>query len=240
MRPGEGSVGPSLEALRRRGPAPMCGDVGIGDTFLVVVEGEVTERQYVQRVCGCLALGAVHVRVVRPGRHDPLGLVKEAIQEREGPQLRRKQGSAGIREPRGYDHVWVVFDTDEPDQTDRVRQAVELARQNGINSAFSTPSIEFWLLLHFRYTTGLLLNAGAAGRAVGDAWGRGYDKSAATFSRLWTALESKIPAAVTGAGRVRDHHKRVGTAFPPNPSTHVDLLVQALNASVQPPRRILR
>lgn len=239
MRPGESSGGP-VEGLRRRDPAPMFGDVGVGDTFLVVVEGEVTERLYVQRVCGCLALGAVRVRVVRPSKHDPVGLVEEAIKEREGPQLRRRQGSAGIREPRGYDHVWVVFDTDEPGQTDRVKLALELARQNGINPAFSTPSIEFWLLLHFRYTTGLLLDATAAGRAVGDAWGRGYDKSTATFVRLWPALESNIPTAVSRAEKVRGNHEKGATAFPPNPSTHVDLLVQALNASVQPPRRILR
>jgi hypothetical protein len=239
MRTGD-AAGSSLDALRRRGPAPMFGDVGVGDTFLVVVEGKVTERLYVQGVCGCLALGAVHVRVVRPTKHDPVGLVEAAIQERAGPQRRRVEGQASIREPQMYDHIWVVFDTDASGQAGRVKQAMELAGRENIHAAFSTPSIEFWLLLHFRYTTGLLMDSAAAERAVGDAWGQRYDKRADTFPKLWPALKPNIPAAVSRAQQVREYHDKGSTPFPANPSTQVDLLVRALDASVQPPRRILR
>lgn len=234
MRTHEGSVSP-LDALRRRGPTPRFGDVSLGDTFLVVVEGEVTERRYVEDVRGLLALRAVHV--ICPTGHDPIGLVQRAIQERSGVR-RRQAGRAGNREPVGYDHVWVVFDTDTPDQTGRVKQAIELARQHNILTAFSTPSIEFWLLLHFRYTTGPLLNSAEAEKAVGKAWGTPYDKREVTFAKLWPTLKPNIPEAVKRAEQVRIHHQKGATAFPHNPSTEVDLLVRALNASAQPPRRI--
>jgi hypothetical protein len=39
---------------------------------------------------------------------------------------------------------------------------------------------------------------------------------------------------------VRRYHQDAATPFPPNPSTQLDLLVRALDTSVQPPLRILR
>ena len=231
--------GSGVDSLRRRGPVPTFGDVGVGDTFLVMIEGRVTERCYLDGVRACLALGSAHVRVVNPTKHDPMGLVEAAIQERAGLQRRRNEGQASIREPQMFDHVWVVFDTEGSDQVDRVKQAVERARREKIHAAFSTPSIEFWVLLHFRFTTGLLVDSAAAERALGDAWGQRYSKRADAFPQLWAALKPNIPAAVSRAQQVREHHDRCSTLFPANPATHVDLLVRALNASVQPPRRIL-
>jgi hypothetical protein len=89
------------------------------------------------------------------------------------------------------------------------------------------------------------LNSDAAERAVGDAWGQHYDKTRETFAKLWPALHtngntSNIPAAVSRAGQTREYHKQAGSPFPPNPSTQLDLLVRALDASVQPPLRIIR
>lgn len=230
-----------LKSLRRRGePAPAFGEVSVGDTFLVVVEGKVTERLYLRGICGCLALGSVHVRVVQPGRHDPLGLIQEAMAERDAPKRRRAEGRASIRDPDAYDHVWTVFDTETSTQAAAIKGALDLAKNENIRVAFSTPSIEFWLLLHFQFTTGLLLDSAAAERALSAAWGRRYDKRADTFAKLWPALRLNISHAVTRAGQVRVHHETSGTPFPPNPATQVDLLVRALNASVQPPRRIFR
>lgn len=230
----------SLNSLRRREPAPVFNDVAVGDTFLLMVEGRVTERLYLEGICRCLALGSVHVRVVSPGHRDPVGLIEEAIFERDGPKRRRAEGRASIREPEAYDHVWAVFDIDTSTQNATFGRALEMATRESIRVAISTPSIEFWLLLHFRFTTGPLLNSGAAERALGDAWGQPYDKSKAKFDKLWLALRSSVPEAVKRAAKVRDHHAACLSSFPHNPMTQVDLLVRDLNASVQPLRRILR
>ena len=116
---------------------------------------------------------------------------------------------------------------------------LELARSQQIHVGHSTPSVEFWLLLHFRFTTGPLLSSRAAEQAVAAAWGQPYDKRQETFQRLWPAIEPGIPAAVSRALQVREYHQKGGAVFPANPSTELDLLVRALNAAVSPPMRIL-
>ena len=240
MKPSDTSGHPA-NALRRQGPTPAHKDldVSIGDTFLVFVEGDVTERLYLEGVRQRMAIGTVQVRVIRPTHHDPLGLVNEAIRGRDEHGLPRRPGLVGMRAPHSYDHVWVVFDTEAPDGSNRVAEAMKLANRHGIRCACSTPSIEYWLLLHFRYTIQSLLDAAAAGRAVGDAWGREYNKSQGIFAQLWRDLSPRISTAVGHARRARRHHESVSATAPANPSTQVDLLVEALNASVQPPKRLL-
>ena len=45
----------------------------------------------------------------------------------------------------GFDHLWCVFDDDR----DKLAlQALDKARQGGVNVAFSNPCIEIWLVLH--------------------------------------------------------------------------------------------
>ena len=44
--------------------------------------------------------------------------------------------------------------------------------------------------------------------------------------------KANVAAAVKAAARVREHHKAVGTPFPENPSTNVDLLINAINDAV--------
>jgi hypothetical protein len=140
----------------------------------------------------------------------------------------------------GYDHVWVLFDTDVPARQGQFGPALELARKEGFHVGHSTPSVEVWLLLHFRDRPGPLLNSEAAEHAVGEAWGQRYDKSGETFPKLWTALKPNVPVAVHRAIQIREYHQKGASSFPANPSTELDLLVLALDASVQPPLRILR
>ena len=138
-----------------------------------------------------------------------------------------------------FDHVWVLFDTDISAKQHQLGPALELARKERIHIGHSTPSVEVWVLLHFRERPGPLLNSDEAGRAVGVAWGQHYDKSAATFRKLWHAIKPSIPVAVNRAAQVREYHSGAGTEFPPNPSTELDLLVRALNASVRQELRII-
>ena len=224
----------------RRTPLPIPpGQPDLGDTFLIVTEGEVTERLYFEKLRAMLQLSAAHVQVVHPPCTDAEGLVRAAMSARDNPAIRRKNGEVGIREIVNYDHVWVIFDTDVPQRQSQLGPALDLARAEKISVALSTPSVEFWLLLHFRFTTGPLLDCARAGDALGSAWGRPYDKRGTTFENLWPVLAQQISTAVGRAEQVREHHRQARTQVPANPSTDVDRLVCALNAAVQPPLRIL-
>ena len=230
-----------LNYARRVPQSPPPGEPALGDSFLIVTEGEVTEKMYFESVRAALQLNPVTVRVVHPKCTDAEGLVRSAMamyeRDKYGNRLARE--AIGNRDVKAFDHVWVLFDTDVPDRQGQLGPALELARNEEIHVGHSTPSAEVWLLLHFRDRPGPLLNSNAAEHAVGDAWGQHYDKSAETFSMLWTALRPNIPAAVMRGAQVREYHKQAATQFPANPSTKLDLLVRALDASVQPQMRII-
>ncbi|MEU6749204.1 RloB family protein [Spirillospora sp. NPDC046719] len=68
-------------------------------------------------------------------------------QDREGEEGRDGQGGdAGAGTDRPEEHVWVVFDRD---QNRDIPRAMGDANRHGINVAFSTPSFDLWLWLHF-------------------------------------------------------------------------------------------
>jgi hypothetical protein len=195
---------------------------------------------YFESVREALQVNPVTVRVVHPGCTDAEGLVRAAMQERDMAVERRSRYEAGNRDVARYDHVWVLLDTDVAARQRQLGPALELAKIEGIHVAHSTPSAELWLLLHFRDRPGPFLDSASVEHAVGNEWGQRYDKSAETFARLWLALAPNIPVAVNRAASVRKYHQDAASPFPPNPSTWLDLLVRALDASVQPPLRILR
>ncbi len=227
---------------RRIPQEPPPGEPSLGDSFLIVTEGEVTEKLYFESVRAALRLHPVTVKVVHPGCTDAEGLVRAAIDlyDRDRHGNRVAKGAIGNRNVEFYDHVWVLFDTDVPARQGQLEPALELAKKEEIHVGHSTPSVELWLLLHFRDRPGPLLSSDAAGQAVGKAWGQKYEKTKERFPNLWAALKPNIPAAVARGALVREFHKHAATPFPPNPSTELDLLVRALDASVQPQLRILR
>jgi hypothetical protein len=237
MPPKPGPLRPHEERrsyARRQPQAPPPGEPDLGDSFLIITE------MYFEATREALQVNPVTVRVVHPGCTDAEGLVRAAMRERDAAPQRRDRCEAGNREVSRYDHVWVLFDTDVPARQAQLGPALQLANNEGIHVAHSTPSVELWLLLHFRDRPGPLLNSAAAEHAVGDAWGQRYEKTAEAFPNLWLALKPNIPIAVTRADQVRRFHHDAATPFPPNPSTQLDLLVRALDASVQQPLRILR
>jgi len=213
---------------RREPKVPPPGEPSPGDSFLIITEGEVTERLYFEYLRAALQLSPMTVRVIHPACTDAVGLVRAAMAER------KKSGEIG------FDHVWVLFDTDVCARQGQLGPALELAGNEHIHVGFSTPCVEVWLYLHFRDRPGPLLDGAAAENAVAVAWGESYDKSEKTFVKLWPALRPNVSAAVSRAAQTREYHRRGGSPFPPNPATELDELVRALDASVQPLFRILR
>lgn len=162
-----GPLRPHEERLSyaRRGPQPPPpGEPALGDSFLIVTEGKVTERSYFESLRAALQLNPVTVRVVHPDCTDAMGLVRAAMgfYQRDSTGNRIAKDRLGSRDVKVFDHVWVLFDTDIPERQGQLEQALRLAQVEGIHVGHSTPSAEVWLLLHFRDRPGPFLNSAAA------------------------------------------------------------------------------
>lgn len=122
--------------------------------------------------------------------------------------------------PPVYDQVWCVFDRDQHANID---QAVNIAEDNGIEIAISTPCFEVWLILHFEYTTRLFHDCTEVIRRLNGHLGSPYVKSAMPMDELFPVLD----AAMTHASRLRAHNETTATD---NPWTDVDKLIDKIRS----------
>ncbi len=196
-----------------------------GHTFLIVVEGKATEPAYLDGVKLKLKRKAAAV-VVRHGDHtDPVGIVNEAIKLRDG------HAANPNKEP--YDQVWVVFDRETQNHPRRkqVPAAQELATANDIRVALSIPSFEFWLLLHFDYSTKSFDDCAAVKKAL-KKFIKDYEKSDLPLDDLL----ARVATAMKHATQCHRHWKAADGDR--NPSTHMDELLRELNDSARAEERL--
>ena len=110
--------------------------------FLLVCEGEKTERQYFLGFVKKFRSAVVEV-VVHPHQGAPVTLVELAQKEqREAKRRAKSENDANLL----FEEVWCVFDVDVHE---RIPEALDTARQSSICCAVSNPCFELWLLLHF-------------------------------------------------------------------------------------------
>lgn len=127
-------------------------------SVLIVCEGRETEPNYIDGLRDHLRVNAAAIRIIRgESVTDPVGLVRNA-QKR-------------YTRDRDYDLVYVVCDGD----SNHVAAARNMATRPLRNAAGETtqvqiiascPSIEFWFLLHFEYSTRHFQNAAEAQAAL--------------------------------------------------------------------------
>jgi len=116
--------------------------------LLVVCEGEVTEKQYLEEFKRWKNSPDVDIRIFGPAG-DPVTLVQKAIELRDAAAATaRSQGDVNA----DYDEVWCCFDVDLFGP--RVAPARDQAKANGLRLAMSNPCFELWLLLHLRDSPG--------------------------------------------------------------------------------------
>ena len=72
-----------------------------------------------------------------------MSLVREAISVREQEKQKGKS----------FNFCWVVFDKDDYQDFD---EAIEFAKKNGFEVAYSNQAFELWFLLHFKKYSGKL------------------------------------------------------------------------------------
>ena len=117
-------------------------------TILIVCEGEVTEKQYIEKLAEHHRNSRVTVKFAKE-HGDPKTLVDTAKSLKQAAEkAARREHDANIK----YDSVWCMFDIDEHLY---VHEAREMASANGIRLAISNPCIELWLYMHLQPPPGM-------------------------------------------------------------------------------------
>ncbi|MGL4379468.1 MAG: RloB family protein [Microcoleaceae cyanobacterium] len=126
------------------------------------------------------------------------------------------------------DQIWCVFDRDKdrkkPTDKQSFNAAIEMAKKNNINIAYSNDAFELWYLLHFHYYD-TAISRQYYQDMLTKLLGHKYQKNSQT---IYNELKDKQVDAMKNAKRLLEKYN------PPNPekdnpSTTVHLLVETLN-----------
>lgn len=185
------------------------------DVILIVCEGGETEPNYFDELKRAFRLSNANVRICGIGA-DPLTIVNFAIETFR-------------REPE-FDRIYCVFDRDRHTTyhaaLDRVRRA-RLGKGTRMFAIPSVPCFEFWLLLHFTYTTRAFDASpgdSICSRVIEEL--RKYVPKYRKGSQgIFGMIQDKLDIAITNATRLEQFHQTSGTD---NPSTQVHSLVEYL------------
>jgi hypothetical protein len=199
-----------VELLRRRRATKAPYDV-----ILIVCEGGKTEPNYFTELKKAFRLSNANVRICGCGS-DLLSVVDFAIET--------------FRQEQEFDRVYCVFDRDRHTtyntSLDRVRRA-RLGKGSKIFAIPSIPCFEFWLLLHFTYTTRPFdapAGESVCAKVIEELMNHlpAYQKG---DQDIFNKMQDKLDNAITTARRVEQFHQTSGTD---NPSTLVYSLVEYL------------
>jgi len=226
--------------VRREALARAASGVSLGDHFLIVTEGEVTEPVYFEQLLDEMELTRAHVKVIPGDKSDPKRVIRTARRMVRELAVRASNDQLKLGEPPAFEHVWAVIDTDKAVQEGTWDKVLQLASNENVQLASSSPCFEFWLLLHLSNSFAPLINGEKAKRVLENKLGSPYSTNADVAQAVIGGIIKEWPTAVGRAGRVRKHHADAGTALPADPSTEVDLLVRALNDSTPIPMRLLK
>ncbi len=114
---------------------------------LVVCEGAVTEKEYLQGFANRCRNSRVQIEIASEAGRDPKSLVEVAKSHKKRAEEAAEKGDSNL----AYDQVWCLHDIDDH-PADKVAGAKDMARDNDIQLAVSNPNIELWLYLHFDNT----------------------------------------------------------------------------------------
>jgi hypothetical protein len=187
-----------------------------------VVEGEVTETEYLEAVKRSRQMRSVEVRIEH-GNTDPIGIVNEA---------KRIRDAARRAEP--FDEVWCVFDV-EAKLTQQARpglaEAIDAGGRTSIVCVISNPCFEIWLLWH-RAEQNAWIASHAAQRRCIDL-GIAEDARGKHLRDAKTLVANGYGAAKVRAMGMEQIHDRNRTTRPRdrNPSSSVYKLIDAIYAA---------
>lgn len=172
--------------------------------YLIVCEGEKTEPNYFRK----FPIQPTSVVEVKGVGDNTVNLVHEALR---------------LSKLQKYDQIWCVFDRDSF-PVENFNDAVQLARENGIQVAYSNESFELWYILHFDYLdTGI--HRKDYMKRLDHLLGTRYQKNS---ENIYDLLYSRQKIAIRNSRNLLAQYNLPDPARN-NPSTTVHLLVEQLN-----------
>jgi len=116
--------------------------IPVNKRILILTEDEKSSKYYFDafKKDEKLRRDLASVDISHPKDYSPLGLVNDAKERKDKAKRERNK----------YDEIWIVLDRDGHAN---FAQALNTAQANQINVALSIRCFEYWVLLHFEYTT---------------------------------------------------------------------------------------
>ena len=186
------------------------------DMVLIVCEGEKTEPNYFRALIDDFQLNTANIVIADNSEgSSPINIVNSALEE--------------YRKGKEYDRIYCVFDKDRHTTyniaLDKIRRA-KLGKGHRIIATTSVPCFEFWLLLHFTYTTRQFdTHPGSiCANVISDikTYLPDYEKGDVN---IYKATKDSLETAITNCKRVDRHCETADTDMP---STKVHELVEYL------------
>lgn len=203
--------------LAKRDIRRKPGSTSSKDRIVVLVEGELTEVCYFEGIRDRWRLPKDLITIEKSSYTDAKSVVREAVERKEENARSAKRGRELL-----VDQWWAVVDTEG--ELHNLNDAIQKARANGIRLAISDLSIEYWLLLHFRYTTAFYNSVDDLIRDLGvPGCLPGYTPRSKKPDM--DILYPRLSDAVQRARRVRENYTKSGFY---QPCTDCDLLVDAM------------
>lgn len=185
-------------------------------SFVVIAcEGKYnkTERKYFESFGNKNCI----VRFSNGSSTDPVGIVKDLIKYIDC-EIGRVEN----------DKYYAVFDTDlNKDIQEQIEEAKKLANENGVEIITSTPTFEFWYILHYGYTTKTYTSSEDVQNDIKTKI-KDYSKN----MNVYPLLADKTEKAIKNAKKVEKYHFDLGQALDNencNPYTSVYKVVEELN-----------
>lgn len=175
----------------------------VRERFLIVCEGEKTERNYFE----CFRVPRKVIDVHGLG-YNTVSLVKKAVD---------------LRNQDSYDQVWCVFDRDSW-SAQNFNEALSLAEREDIKVAYSNEAFEIWYLLHFNYHT-TAIKRNDCNDKLSELLGKKYKKNQ---EDMYALLETNQANAIRNARKLLNQYTPRNPERD-NPSTTVHELVEQLN-----------
>ena len=129
---------------------------------------------------------------------------------------------------KNIDEAWVVYDQDGYTLH---KETFESAKEKGVKIAFSATAFEFWILLHYEYTTKQFPKSEDIIKELKDKSFIDYAKNS---KDVYFLTKEKLPNAKQNAKKIRievgkyDGNKKI---YERNPYTNLDLLIEEIQNS---------
>ncbi len=196
-------------------------------SILIALEDKKTSRDYFAAMRQDLELSRVLVVFAdfKGSSPDSVVTAAKAAETKQNGKARKDQADK-------FDEVWVVFDTEGPQNIVRqkaARQAIGRARECGFLTAVSNPSFEVWILYHYEMYVKLLENGSAVCKKI-TSHNKKFKKNECQYLNLKPRLDIAIKNATK---RYQIHGKQNEHTHPCelHPSTQIHLLVQSIMQS---------